>query len=95
MKNFALASKLVQCAQKRKMPLIVLKMDFQEAFDSVSWSCILQLLRQRFWRSLGELDSEYLKNWTNSSNAKQVLGQGDSVKFFERKTLFLIYIIQR
>lgn len=45
--NFALAAEMIQCAHKRKMPMIALKLDFQKAFDSVSWSCLLSVLEAR------------------------------------------------
>ena len=34
--NFVCATELVQCRYKRKAPTIVLKLDFTQAFDSVS-----------------------------------------------------------
>lgn len=45
--NFALATELVQTAHKRKLPVIFLKLDFQKAFDNVSWSCLLQIFEAR------------------------------------------------
>lgn len=45
--NFALAAELVQCAHKRKLPMMALKLDFRKAFDSVSWSGLLQILKAR------------------------------------------------
>lgn len=45
--NFALAVEMVQCAHKRKLPMIALKLYFQKAFDSVSWDCLSQVLEAR------------------------------------------------
>lgn len=35
--NFAYAAELVQTCHVRKIPALVLKLDFRKAFDSVSW----------------------------------------------------------
>ncbi|CAO2039280.1 unnamed protein product [Urochloa humidicola] len=35
--NFIYAVELVQCCNKRKLPTLVLKLDFAKAFDSVNW----------------------------------------------------------
>jgi hypothetical protein len=45
--NFALAADMIQTAHKRKLPMVALKLDFQKAFDSVSWSCLLSVLSIR------------------------------------------------
>lgn len=47
MENFALAAELVQYAKKRNKPMIVLKLDFRKAFDSVSWDGLLSILEAR------------------------------------------------
>jgi hypothetical protein len=42
--TFVFAAELVQCCNKRKLPTIVLKLDFAKAFDTVNWDaldCIL------------------------------------------------------
>lgn len=45
--NFALAAELVQCAHRRKLPMMALKLDFRKAFDSVSWSGLFEILKAR------------------------------------------------
>lgn len=42
--NFVLATELVQCCHKRRVPMVVLKLDFAKAFDSVSWDSLLLIL---------------------------------------------------
>jgi predicted metal-binding protein len=44
-KNFIYVVELVQCCYKRRVPTIVLKLDFAKAFDSVFWSSMLIILR--------------------------------------------------
>jgi hypothetical protein len=43
--NFVLATELVQCCHKTKIPTIVLKLDFAKAFDSVNWDSLLRILQ--------------------------------------------------
>ena len=38
---------LVQCCHKRKLPTLVLKLDFAKAFDSVNWDSLLHILASR------------------------------------------------
>jgi len=38
---------LVQCCHKRKVPTLVLKLDFAKAFDTVLWSSLLRIMRAR------------------------------------------------
>jgi hypothetical protein len=45
--NFLFATELVQCCHKRHAPMIVLKLDFCKAFDSVSWSSLDAVLAAR------------------------------------------------
>jgi exonuclease III len=45
--NFAYAAELVQCCYKRRVPTIVLKLDFRKAFDSVDWSALDCILHAR------------------------------------------------
>lgn len=42
--NFVLATELVQCCYKRKIPTVVLKLDFAKAFDSVNWDSLIRIL---------------------------------------------------
>lgn len=39
--NFATAVEMVQCAHKLKKPIIVLKLDFQKAFETIHWEAIV------------------------------------------------------
>jgi hypothetical protein len=45
--NFAAAIEMIQCSNKLRKPVIVLKLDFQKAFDSVHWEAILATLTAR------------------------------------------------
>lgn len=42
--NFILASEMAQSALKKKKPMIVLKLDFHKAFDTVSWDALFNVL---------------------------------------------------
>lgn len=52
--NFVFAAELVQTCYKRKVPTLVLKLDFAKAFDTVNWSSLMTLLAARgfsdIWR---------------------------------------------
>jgi hypothetical protein len=45
--NFATAIEMIQCGNKLGKPIIVLKLDFHKAFDSVQWDAILATLAAR------------------------------------------------
>jgi retron-type reverse transcriptase len=45
--NFIYALDLVQSCKQRKKNTIVLKLDFRKAFDTVSYDCLLEILRIR------------------------------------------------
>ena len=45
--NFVYATELVQVCNKRKVPTIVLKLDFAKAFDTVSWDALMAILSAR------------------------------------------------
>jgi hypothetical protein len=45
--NFATAIEMVQCGNRLKRPIIILKLDFQKAFDSVHWEAIIATLEAR------------------------------------------------
>jgi hypothetical protein len=45
--NFAAAIEMIQSANKMRKPLIVLKLDFQKAFDSMHWEAILHTMTAR------------------------------------------------
>lgn len=45
--NFVYAMELVQCCNRRKLPTLVLKLDFAKASDSVNWTSLIAVLRAR------------------------------------------------
>lgn len=45
--NFVHASDIVQTCFKRRLPAIVIKLDFHKAFDSVSWIALAAILRAK------------------------------------------------
>ncbi|KAM0905816.1 hypothetical protein ACQ4PT_017119 [Festuca glaucescens] len=45
--NFVLVHQSVRLLHRRKVPALLLKLDVARAFDSVSWSFLLSVLRQR------------------------------------------------
>ncbi|WVZ67302.1 hypothetical protein U9M48_016400 [Paspalum notatum var. saurae] len=49
--NFVYAMELVQCCHKRKLPTLVLKLDFAKAFDTVLWPALLDILAARGFSS--------------------------------------------
>jgi hypothetical protein len=42
--NFIYALELVQCCNRRKLPTLVLKLDFAKAFYSVDWACLARVM---------------------------------------------------
>lgn len=52
--NFVYATKLVQCCHKRKVLVLILKLNFCKAFDSINWSAMDGILRAKgfptMWR---------------------------------------------
>ena len=45
--NFVYATELVQVCHKRKIPTMVLKLDFAKAFDTVNWDSLMLILEAR------------------------------------------------
>ena len=45
--TFIYATELVQCCFKRKVPTIILKLDFVKAFDSIDWGRLRAVLLAR------------------------------------------------
>jgi hypothetical protein len=42
--------------RSKKKEGVILKIDFEKAYDKISWSFLLQTLRQRFLRNLVQMD---------------------------------------
>lgn len=51
-KNFTYAADMVQSCFKRQKPVIVVRLDFQKAFGSVSWSALSTIMRVKGFRHL-------------------------------------------
>jgi hypothetical protein len=45
--NIVYATEIVQWCHKRKAPVVVLKLDFAKAFDSIDWCSLHVLLKAR------------------------------------------------
>jgi hypothetical protein len=45
--NFSIAIEMIQCCNRLKRPIIILKLDFQKAFDSIHWEAIHATLQAR------------------------------------------------
>jgi mannosylglycoprotein endo-beta-mannosidase len=45
--TFVYAVELVQVCHKRKLPTLMLKLDFAKAFDTVNWECLFVILKAR------------------------------------------------
>jgi hypothetical protein len=45
--NFVFATEIVQCCHKRKVPAVVLTLDFAKAFDSIDWGSLRKVLLAR------------------------------------------------
>jgi hypothetical protein len=45
--NFVYAAELLNCCHKRKAQAMIIKLDFRKAFDSISWTSLLKILRHR------------------------------------------------
>jgi hypothetical protein len=86
--TFIFAAEVVQACRKRKLPTIVLKLDFAKAFDTVVWDSLIKILQARgfdqLWCSwildiLSSSKSAVLVNGCPGSwiNCKRGLRQGD------------------
>jgi hypothetical protein len=42
-----------KCCNRRKLPTLVLKLDFAKAFDSVDWDCLTDVMVKRGFPQLG------------------------------------------
>lgn len=79
--NFICATELVQCCHKRKVPAVVLKLDFLKAFDSVDWSALDTILAAKGF-------PECWRAWVrqlNLSNQSAILLNGAPSKWFTCK----------
>ena len=45
--NFVYATELVQCCHKRKVPTLVIKLDFAKAFDTINWDSLDVVMHAR------------------------------------------------
>lgn len=45
--NFVYAADIVSSCHKRKAPTMIIKLDFRKAFDSVSWTSLISVLKHR------------------------------------------------
>ena len=80
--NFILASEMIQCARKSRKPMFVLKLDFQKAFDSVNWECLLNILEAR---GFDQRWIRWVRDILTSSSARVLInGQPGDVFFFRR-----------
>ncbi|KAJ1256155.1 hypothetical protein BS78_K076500 [Paspalum vaginatum] len=95
--NFVYAMELVQCCHKRKVPTLVVKLDFAKAFDPVNWDALQTILIARGFNA--QWCSWMMQLLQTSKNAvlvngclgpwftyKRVLRQGDLLSPF----LFLL-----
>ena len=77
-----LASELVQCAKQMKKPMFVLKLDFQKAFDTVNWDCLLAVLEAR---GFDRKWINWIKTLLNSGSASVLInGQPGPFFFFNK-----------
>ena len=51
--NFVYAMELVQVCNKRRVPTIVLKLDFAKAFDTVNWAALMSIMEARGFSTPG------------------------------------------
>jgi hypothetical protein len=77
--NFAAAIEMIQCSNKLRRPVIVLKLDFQKAFDIVHWEAILATLAAR---GFPERWTWWVKHLLETSRA-QILLNGQLGKKFK------------
>lgn len=79
--NFMLVQQTARYLHQQKLPRILLKLDIAKAFDSVSWSFLLEVLRHRGfgpgWRNLicGILYTSSTRVLTNGSPGEEIQHQ--------------------
>ncbi|KAJ1275668.1 hypothetical protein BS78_05G153400 [Paspalum vaginatum] len=79
--NFVYAMELVQCCHKRRLPTLVLKLDFAKAFDTVQWPALMDVLAARGF-------SQKWRGWVHhllSSSKTAILLNGCPGPWFEYK----------
>jgi hypothetical protein len=64
--NFVYAMELVQCCHKRKIPTLVIKLDFAKAFDTVNWEALEVVLQAR---GFNEIWRKWMTNTLQSSRS--------------------------
>lgn len=77
--NFVHATDIVQTCFKRRLPAIVIKLDFHKAFDSVSWTALAAILRAKGFPPIWCRWVDHL----NSSASSAVLLNGKPGPWFQ------------
>ena len=91
--NFVYAAELLQVCHKRKVPTLVLKLDFAKAFDTVNWQGLLRVMEARGFapqwnnRVLQLLQTSHTAVLVNGCpgpwiNCKRGLRQGDPLSLY-------------
>lgn len=70
--NFIYATELVQCCHKRRVPTLVIKLDFAKAFDSVNWDSLDTVLHAQGFPNVWQRWMQHLL--TSSKSAVMVNG---------------------
>lgn len=88
LETFNFAAEVVQACKKRRLPTLVLKLDFAKAFDTVIWDSLIRIMQAR---GFDQLWCDWILNILSSSksavlvngrpgnwiNCKRGLRQGD------------------
>jgi hypothetical protein len=64
--NFVYAMELVQCCHKRRIPTLVVKLDFAKAFDTVNWEALEVVMQAR---GFNEIWRRWMKHTLQSSRS--------------------------